>query len=122
VRLRIRVLSPSLFAAVAVCAVAGASADDAPAGFVPPSELLSPLPDPVVDETSWVLIEVWPAVRDVTLAAYFLDFSFEKNENLCAATKRALERDPQKGETSYRLCMPVSEARQRGYFRSSRAW
>jgi hypothetical protein len=69
-----------------------------------------------------MLIEIWPEVRDITLSAYFLHFSNEKNENLCEATKRALDRDQDaraekshRKFTSYRLCLPVSQARAEGY-------
>jgi hypothetical protein len=81
-----------------------------------------PLPRPEVNADSWVLIEIWPEVRDVTLSAYFLHSSYEKNQNLCDAIKRALDRDQdaraQKAHqkfTSYRLCLPVSQARAEGY-------
>jgi hypothetical protein len=36
------------------------------------------------------MIEVWPDVKAMTLSAYFLDGSTEKNRNLCEATKRVL--------------------------------
>jgi hypothetical protein len=81
-----------------------------------------PLPKPQVNASSWVLIEIWPEVRDITLSAYFLDFSYEKNKNLCQAAKGALDRDQdarahkaRRKFTSYRLCLPVSQARDEGY-------
>jgi hypothetical protein len=40
---------------------------------------LTKLPAPKVDQNSWIMIEIWPEVQDITLAAYFLDFSYEKN-------------------------------------------
>ena len=70
----------------------------------------SKLPYPVINEHSWVMIEIWPDVQDITLSAYFLDFSYDKNKNLCTATKRVFDRAAKPSETSYRLCMSVSDA------------
>jgi hypothetical protein len=53
----------------------------------------APLPYPEVNADTWVLIEIWPPVSDITLSAYFMDFSAEKNRNLYEATKRILDRD-----------------------------
>lgn len=88
-----------------------------------PQELkYSPLPYPEVNADTWVLIEIWPTVGDITLSTYFMDFSGEKNQNLCEATKRALDRDAvalakeQKREaTSYRQCLSLSDAVRKGY-------
>jgi hypothetical protein len=80
------------------------------------------LPYPEVNADTWVLIEIWPAVGDITLSAYFMDFSVEKNRNLCEAIKRALDRDAialaksQKREaTSYRQCLSLGNAAAKGY-------
>jgi hypothetical protein len=82
----------------------------------------SPLPYPEVNADTWVLIEIWPAVGDITLSAYFMDFSTEKNQNLCEAIKRVLDRDAaavaksQKREaTSYRQCLSLADAMAKGY-------
>jgi hypothetical protein len=97
----------------------GATAQSTSSAPVPADQLLYRPWKPELNDDSWVLIEVWPAVRAVTLTAFFLDYSYEKNENLCRATHRVFERDPQKGDTSYRLCMSLHEARRRGYFRNN---
>jgi hypothetical protein len=81
-----------------------------------------PVPHPVVGPDAWVLIEVWPTVKDITLSAYFLSDTSKKNQNLCEATKRALDRDAaalakeQKREaTSFRECLTVRDAVRMGY-------
>lgn len=81
-----------------------------------------PVPFPVINPDTWVLIEVWPTVHDITLSAYFLDISSRKNQNLCEATKRALGRDAEalaktKGltPTSYRECYTLRDAIAKGY-------
>ena len=85
-----------------------------------------PLPYPEVSADTWVLIEIWPAVGDITLSAYFMDASSRKNENLCEATKRALDRDAiavakeQKREaTSFRQCLTIRDALKAGYIMAS---
>jgi hypothetical protein len=84
------------------------------------------LPYPAVSSDTWVLIEIWPTVGDITLSAYFMDAPSRKNENLCEATKRALDRDAaalakqQKREfTSYRQCVTVTDAIKAGYVEAS---
>ena len=54
---------------------------------------LDRVPAPRVNQDSWVMIEVWPDVQSITLAAYFLDSSFERNKRLCEATKTVFDRD-----------------------------
>lgn len=86
------------------------------------------LPQPEVNKDSWVMIEIWPLAQDITyitFAAYFLDFSYEKNRNLCDAAKKVFDRDQEvqskergKPFTSYRLCMSVNDARSQGYIQS----
>ena len=83
---------------------------------------LSKLPVPKVDQNSWIMIEIWPEVQDITLAAYFLDFSYEKNSNLCSEAKRvfdseaaAKEKLQKKKFSSYRVCMSLDEAVKQGY-------
>jgi hypothetical protein len=82
------------------------------------------LPRPELDNDSWVLVEIWPEVENITLSAYFLDFSYERNKNLCEATKRALDRDQgtqrkttKKALSSYRLCMSVTDATAQRYIK-----
>ena len=53
----------------------------------------TPVPAPVINKDSWILLEIWPDVKDITLSLYFLDSSFAKNKNLCEATKRSLDRE-----------------------------
>jgi hypothetical protein len=66
-------------------------------------------------------------VGDITLSAYFIDATSRKNENLCEATKRSLDRDAaalakeQKGKsTNYRQCLTLSDAIHAGYVESSK--
>lgn len=81
-----------------------------------------PLPFPEVNPDTWVLIEYWPTVKDITLSAYFMDFSSEKNRNLCGAAKKAIDRDAaaqakQQGisATAYRKCYTLRDAIANGY-------
>jgi hypothetical protein len=83
---------------------------------------LTKLPAPKLDQNSWVMIEIWPEVQDITLAAYFLDIVFEKNRNLCSEAKRvfdsnaaAQEKLQKKKFSSYRVCMSLSDAVKQGY-------
>jgi hypothetical protein len=87
------------------------------------SELqLTPVPYPAVNADTWVLIEIWPTVGAITLSAFFMDATSKKNESLCEATKRALDRDAtalanaQKREyTTHRHCMTLGDAEKAGY-------
>jgi hypothetical protein len=88
------------------------------------ADLISSLPPPEVNAESWVMIEIWPEVRDITLSAYFLDFSGARNRNLCEATKAVFDRDQDgrsrtKGRkgSSYRLCLSVADAVAKGLIR-----
>ena len=81
-----------------------------------------PVPSPSLGEAAWVMLEIWPTVKDVTLVAYFLNDLSGKNQNLCAATKAAIDRDAAataKAQgvkpTAYRLCMTVADARKRRF-------
>src|SRR5215468_7380107 len=83
---------------------------------------LKKLPAPRVDQNTWIMIEIWPEVQNITLAAYFLDFSYEKNSNLCSEAKRvfdseaaAKEKLQNKKFSSYRVCMSLSDAVKEGY-------
>ena len=85
------------------------------------------LPAPKLDESSWVLIEYWPEVNDITLSAYFLDFSTEKNKNLCNATKRSLDAEAEqrakrqkRKATSTRRCLSVTDATREGWIETAR--
>jgi hypothetical protein len=80
------------------------------------------LPPPRLGQDTWIMIEVWPDVQGITLSAYFLDISYEKNRNLCEATKRVFDRDQdhrskalKKTFSSYRFCMSLNSAIQQGY-------
>ena len=86
------------------------------------NQVPSKLTKPELNHQSWVMIEFWPDVKDITLSAYFLDSSYEKNKNLCDATKRVFDRDQEarskgggKPMSSYRLCMSVNDAIAQGY-------
>jgi hypothetical protein len=81
-----------------------------------------PKPFPEVNPDTWVLIEYWPLVKDITLTAYFMEFSSERNGNLCAAAKRALDRDAEqlakkegKPPTAWRKCYTLRDAVREGY-------
>src|SRR5262249_46609934 len=83
---------------------------------------LSKLPAPRVDQNSWIMIEVWPEAQDITLAAYFLDNTYEKNRNLCSEAKRvfdsgaaAKEKLQKKKFSSFRLCLSLDDAVKQGY-------
>src|SRR5215470_3744644 len=83
---------------------------------------VSKLPAPRVDQNSWIMIEIWPEAQNITLAAYFLDFSSEKNRNLCSEAKRvfdsgaaAKEKLQKKKFSSYRVCMSLDDAVKQGY-------
>jgi hypothetical protein len=86
------------------------------------------LPVPKVDGSSWVLIEYWPEVNDITLSAYFLGHSAEKNRNLCNATKRSLDMDAEqrakrqkRKATSSRRCLTVTDATREGWIETARS-
>ncbi len=83
---------------------------------------ISRLPAPRVNQETWVMVEVWPEVSAITLAAYFLDFSYHKNKALCEATKAVFDRDQdvrsktlKKRFSSQRFCMALGDAVQQGY-------
>jgi hypothetical protein len=83
---------------------------------------LTKLPAPKVNQNSWIMIEIWPEVQDIVLAAYFLDFAYEKNRNLCSEAKRvfdsgaaAKEKLQEKKFSSYRVCMSLDDAVKQGY-------
>jgi len=84
----------------------------------------SKLPFPHINGDSWVMIEIWPEVKDITFSAYFLDFSYEKNKNLCRAAVLVFDRDQiaqsekmGKTFTSHRECLSVNDAFIQGYIR-----
>jgi hypothetical protein len=88
------------------------------------SPMAQQLPPPKVNADSWVMIEIWPDPKAITLAAYFLDSTYEKSRDLCEVTKRVFERDQAargreigRANTSYRLCLSVADARSAGYIR-----
>jgi hypothetical protein len=94
-----------------------ACASASAANVVQPSEILSKPSYPEVSDSGYVLIEIWPEVRDITLTAYFLDDLNGRSRNLCEAVKRALDRDAKvfarqqnRTSSSYRLCMTIKDA------------
>lgn len=87
------------------------------------AEPIATIPAPEINDESWVMLEIWTEVKNITLAAYFLDYSSIKNRNLCEAAKRVFDREQQMQEekhgrqmSSYRICLSVPEARSQGYF------
>lgn len=79
------------------------------------------IPEPVLDEDSWVMVEYWPDVQSVTLTAFFLDGNSEKNKSLCEATKRVFDREAlcmaekmNRTMTSHRTCRSVRNMRRLG--------
>jgi hypothetical protein len=91
------------------------------AGF-PANPNIGPLPAPRLDQDTWVMTEIWPDVQAITLSAYFLEGSSEKNRDLCEATKRVFDREQEqrsktlkKTFSSYRFCMSLNSAIQQGY-------
>jgi len=95
---------------------------DAPPREVWPDQLISKPAYPVVRESGYVLLEIWPRVKDVTLSAFFFDDLDEKSRNLCESIKDALDRDAAVREreagqkfTSYRMCKTVRDAARQGW-------
>lgn len=81
-----------------------------------------PLPFPEVDPDTWVLIEYWPTVKDITMHAYFMESRSEKNQNLCVAMKKVIDRDAaaiakKQGTraTTWRKCFTLRDAIAEGY-------
>jgi hypothetical protein len=79
-------------------------------------------PYPEVDDNTVVLVEIRPAVGDITFHAYFMDFSPVKNLNLCLAGKNVFDRDAEaiakaqnRTATSYRQCLTLPQAVAKGY-------
>jgi hypothetical protein len=87
--------------------------------IVPPSQLISHPPYPALDESAYVLLEIWGGMKDITLNAYFLDGNAERNRNLCAATRLDLMKagGAEKGNkpTTYWLCLTLHDAISQGY-------
>jgi hypothetical protein len=93
-----------------------------PFGTIAQELKYGPLRYPEVNPDTWILIEIWPTVGDITLAAYFMENWSQKNQNLCEATKRSLDRDAEaqayaqgRKATSYRQCLTLREAMRKGY-------
>ncbi|MBI4006838.1 MAG: hypothetical protein HY356_09220 [Gammaproteobacteria bacterium] len=83
------------------------------------------LPMPELNKDSWLIVEIWLDVKDITFSAYFLDFSYEKNKSLCEAAKRVfdnyqetLSKNNGRKFSSYRLCMSVEDGKAQGYIRT----
>lgn len=86
-------------------------------------EPIATVSEPELGVNSWIMIEIWPEFFDITLTAYFLDYSFRKNKRLCEATKRVFDREQEYSSkesgtqlSSYRVCWSDEEARSKGYF------
>lgn len=98
-------------------------ADDVPREMIVPRTLLDRPPKPKVDADSWIMLEIYPGNPPrVDLSAYFLDSSFERNQNLCEATKRVFEGEATRIRVEqkrvligYRLCLPLIDAVEKGY-------
>jgi hypothetical protein len=102
-----------MLAAFGLAAVSSAAAEDLKYG---------PVPYPALNADTWVLVEYWPTVSDITLWAFFSSVTSEKSRNLCEATKRSLDRDASTRTTlaagaasSWRKCLTVSDAVKSGY-------
>jgi len=113
--------SASFVLAMALTSPLATHADEPPT-VVWPEQLRWKPQYPVVRESGYVLLEVWPLVKDVTLSAFFFDELDEKSRNLCESIKAALDRDAavrarEAGEkfTSYRMCMTVRDAVRQGW-------
>lgn len=116
--MRGRELALVAFVAISVSAVTPLAGQD----------VITPVPEPEINQDTWVLIEVWPlpATPHISFSAYFLDRSYKRNRSLCEAAKRALDRDQEvalgrdsdEEHDSYRLCLPLARARAEGYVRS----
>jgi hypothetical protein len=81
-----------------------------------------PKPYPEVNGATVVLIEIWPAVGDITFHAFFMDAVPGRNLNLCQAGKLSLDRDAEamakaqnRTLTSYRQCLTLPHAVAKGY-------
>jgi hypothetical protein len=102
-----------ILAAFGFATAAGAAGEDLKYG---------PVPYPAINADTWVLVEYWPTVSDITLWAFFSSSTSEKSRNLCEATKRSLDRDAAARATStavatssWRKCLTVSDAVKSGY-------
>lgn len=85
----------------------------------------APKPYPEVDDNTVVLIEIWPAVGDITFHAYFMDTPPTRNLNLCLAAKSVFDRDAEamakaqnRTATSHRQCLTLPHAVSKGYIAS----
>lgn len=95
--------------------------------FIVPQKLLGRPHKPKLDENSWVLLEILPGPgASIPVSAYFLDFSYGRNQNLCESVKRTFENEAKvisKRESrvlrSYRLCLSVSQAISQGYIQDN---
>lgn len=108
--------------AILTAAAAVVSGFSVAADLILPRELLSRPQYPEVSDSGYVLIEVWPVVRHITLVVYFLDALDVRSQRLCEATKRSLDRNARalareqnRTSTSYRLCMTIKDAVHLGY-------
>jgi hypothetical protein len=109
-------------ASAAACLAA--SAAEPPTSFLS-EDLLSRPAYPVVREGGYVLLEIWPTVRDITVSAFFLDDRDEKSRNLCESVKKSLDHDAEIRAreqnttfSSYRKCMTIRDAARDGWIES----
>lgn len=73
---------------------------------------------PRLRESGLVLVEVWPDPQHITLSAYFLDETDERNALVCGAVKAALDRDAKaRYAPSHRVCATIKDAVSLGYMR-----
>lgn len=114
-------LRPISFAAVAFSACIAATE---PLHLLHPNQVISRPAYPIASDAGYVLLEIWPRVRDITLTAYFLDAMDERSRNFCEVTKKALDSDAkarsneqQTKFTSYRFCMTIKDAVARGWIK-----
>ena len=111
--MKLRLLTfASLSISIAVCIAP--RADEPRLGLDPktiqPSELGSKPSYPLVREGGYVLLEIWPAVKEITLSAFFLDDSDGRSRKLCETVKKSLDheaeiraREQKKTFTSFRI-------------------
>jgi len=110
-------------ALIAISLFVGSVANAAdPAVVVFPEQLISKPVYPVVTGAGFVLLEVWPTVKDITISAFFLDELDGKSQNLCEAVKKSLDHDAEVRAkeqnttfTSYRTCMTIKDAVRLGW-------
>jgi hypothetical protein len=81
-----------------------------------------PLPFPKVSTDTWVLIEIWPEAKDMTLSAYFIERTNARNQKLCDIAKSALDNEANRmaeargtKPSAYKTCLTIRDAIKAGY-------